>query len=90
MERSVVAAEAQLGISDFDPDGDGWALVARTNGFTDDGPVFSFDSSVTGVVVKVNHPSQGCKTIVLSSLGLVRRGDTRLATVSSTTAGPCT
>jgi hypothetical protein len=29
VERNVAAAEAQLGISDHDPDRDGWAVVGR-------------------------------------------------------------
>jgi hypothetical protein len=63
IERNVVSAEAQIGVSDYDPDKDGWALVGRSNGFTDDGIIHNYDSTITGITVRVAHPTQGCKTL---------------------------
>mgnify|MGYP001795690895 CR=1 FL=1 len=78
IERSIVAAEAQLGVSDFDgDDGDGWAQVARTNGSGHWGSLLGVEI-VDGVPhVVVDHPNKGCIVIVPSHLDTVMKGQSR-------------
>ena len=79
----VVAAEAQLGISDFDPDNDGWSHPARTNGAGQAGPVIAYDFELDPPVVAIDH-HQGCKTPQPARTDTVRAGQTRLFTTSTT------
>ena len=78
VERSVVEATAQLGISDLDPDGDGWSLVGRTNGDGDNGPLARFFMVGSVPHVTTRHAQKGCLELVPRSLGRVSSGQTRL------------
>ena len=89
VERNITASEAQIGVSDYDPDGDGWALVGRTNGAGDNGTYVSLTMNGPVPSVKLNHPSKGCVTITPGTLDLVARGQTRLVTITSTAPGTC-
>jgi hypothetical protein len=90
VERNLHASEAQIGISDFDPDGDGWALVGRTNGAGDNGQYVSITMNGTTPIAKVQHPSKGCITVSPISIELVKRGQTRFVTITSQSPGTCT
>jgi GDSL-like Lipase/Acylhydrolase family len=74
VERNRHAAEAQLGVSDFDPDRDGWALVGRTNGET--------WATVSPVFVEplVLRKGTGCRQFSFDA-STVRRGQTRILTI---------
>jgi hypothetical protein len=89
IERNRNAAEAQIGISDYDPDNDGWAMVGRTNGAGDNGTYFSIAMNAAQPNVRITHPSKGCITVTPNSLTVVRTGETRLVTITATTPGAC-
>jgi hypothetical protein len=90
VERGLNASEAQMGVSDYDSDGDGWALIGRTNGAGDNGQYVSIAMNGTTPVAKVQHPSKGCITIAPISIELVKRGQTRFVTITSQSPGACT
>jgi hypothetical protein len=77
VERNVTQAAAQLGFTDFDPDGDGWALIGRTNGDGDNGPLARFWLVATVPHVSTRHPQKGCLELVPKSLARVTSGQTR-------------
>ena len=83
----VVAAEAQLGISDLDPDDDGWSHVARTNGAGQVGPIVAFDFDLDPPVLAIDH-HPGCKTLQPARTDTVRAGQTRLF-ITRTTQSLC-
>jgi hypothetical protein len=89
VERNLHASEAQIGVSDFDPDGDGWALMGRTNGAGDNGEYVSIAMNGTTPLVKIQHPTKGCITVSPISIELVKRGQTRFVTITSQTPGTC-
>ncbi len=91
IERNRNASEARGGYSDYDPDGDGWALVGRTNGAGDDGVVvgLTIDELTFDVTVRVQHPTRGCLSIGPVSTEFVSRGQTRLAVTRSESPGSC-
>jgi hypothetical protein len=79
IERNVTQAAAQLGIIDFDPDGDGWALVGRSGRAGTSGPIASFRIASDGTpVVSTRHPRKGCIDLAPPTLDVVRSGQTRL------------
>lgn len=89
LERKVSLSSALLGFSDYDPDGDGWALVARTNGDGDNGPVAKF-WLVGGVPrVSTRHPQKGCLELTPQSLAEVRKGQTRFMTEVAQNTANC-
>jgi hypothetical protein len=90
VERGLHASEAQIGVSDYDPDGDGWALIGRTNGAGDNGQYVSIAMNGTTPVVKIQHSSKGCIAISPISIELVKRGQTRFVTITSQSPGTCT
>ena len=86
MERNVALAATQLGVTDIDPDGDGWALVARTNGAGDDGPLARFFEVSGAPFAAVRHHRKGCLTLTPNSLAVVRPGQVRLFSQTRNTA----
>ena len=92
VERSVVAAEAQLGQSDHDPDGDGWSLVGRSNGADEFGAIRSFAVGDGTPRVTITHARSGCIVFEPPTLRTVGVGQTRIvvraADQSSCVASP--
>gem|GEM_PF-6311523 len=80
IERNVEEA----GLGDFDPDGNGWALVGRTNGAADNGELRDFfvEEGVPYAIVFNRSNNQGDRCILLTprSLDVVKKGQTRLMT----------
>ena len=89
LERSVALAASQLGVNDYDPDGDGWALVARTNGDGDNGPAAKFWIVTTVPHVTTRHPQKGCLELTPITLGEVRKGQTRFMTEVAQNTANC-
>jgi hypothetical protein len=89
VERNTTAAEAQIGLSDYDPDSDGWALVGRTNGAGDNGTYFAIATISGQPNVWVTHPSKGCITIKPNSITVVKNGETRFVSITATSPGAC-
>jgi hypothetical protein len=83
LERSVVAAEAQLGRSDHDPDGDGWALVARSNGEGEYGAIRSLHVVGDMPRIVIDHRRTGCLVFEPPTLQTVASGQTRIAVRSA-------
>ena len=78
IERDVTLAGERLGIDDADPDGDGWAVVGRTNGAGDDGLLANSWVDSDGVpYAATRHHKKGCLTLTPSSLAEVRKGQVR-------------
>jgi hypothetical protein len=90
IERNIAVA----GIGDFDGDPvDGWAMVGRTNGASDDGQLRGFfvrDSIPYAIVFNRNN-NVGNRCILLTpvSLSVVRKGQTRLVTNVNNNYVPC-
>ncbi|MFP4435804.1 MAG: ExeM/NucH family extracellular endonuclease [Chloroflexaceae bacterium] len=80
IERNVEEA----GLGDFDPDGNGWALVGRTNGAADNGELRDFfvEEGVPYAIVFNRSNNKGDRCILLTprSLDVVKKGQTRLMT----------
>lgn len=91
VERNVVASEARGGVSDYDDDGDGWAVIGRTNGSQEDGRLVEFTvNATTGVPeVRVQNDQRGCVTLVPASLEAVRGGGARLMNTIAVVPGAC-
>ena len=90
LERSTVAAEAQLGVSDWDPDGDGWSDYARTNGSSGYGVLDRIHAGPQGEVsVWVEHNKKGCQVLVPRRTDTVGKGQTRRLVVSHVLGGTC-
>jgi hypothetical protein len=89
LERNVALAGSQLGFTDYDPDGDGWALVARTNGDGDNGPLAKFWLVSGSPRVSTRHPQKGCLELTPQSLGEVRKGQTRFMTEVAQNTANC-
>jgi len=80
IERNV----AEAGLGDFDPDGNGWALVGRTNGAADNGELRDFfvEEGVPYAIVfnRSNNKGDRCIRLIPRSLDGVKKGQTRLMT----------
>ncbi len=80
IERDVELA----GLNDFDRDGDGWALVGRTNGAGNNGELrgFFMEGTFPYAVVFNNSRNKGnrCILVTPTSLEQVRKGQTRMGT----------
>ena len=64
LDRSTAAAEAQLGVSDWDPDGDGQALFAQTTNARQYGRFVDLTVDAHGgATVRVEHPTRGCQVL---------------------------
>jgi hypothetical protein len=85
VERNVAAA----GLGDLDPDGDGWALVGRTNGAGDNGKLARFWMANNSPQVSTRHPAKGCLTLTPTSLAKVSAGQTRLMTEVAQNTANC-
>ncbi len=81
VERNRNAAEAQLGVSDYDPDGDGWALVGRTNG-----QIWATVSSVFSEPLVLKQGSV-CRHFSFDT-STVRSGQTRIVTTGAQVTCP--
>ncbi len=81
VERNLNASEAQIGVSDYDPDGDGWALVGRTNGQTWTVPSAVFNDPL------VLKKGAVCNQFVIDA-STVRRGQTRILNPGPVAACP--
>ncbi|MEO1059493.1 MAG: hypothetical protein AAFY28_21515, partial [Actinomycetota bacterium] len=79
IERNVAAA-ATLGISDADPNGDGWAVVGRSNGTGDDGTVVNDWITDSAPYAAIRHHKKGCLTLTPADLGPVNVGSVRTLT----------
>lgn len=89
LERNVALAASQLSVNDYDPDADGWALVARTNGDGDNGPVARFWLVSGSPRVTTRHPQKGCLELSPQTLGEVRKGQTRFMTEVAQNTANC-
>jgi hypothetical protein len=88
IERDIAKAASDLGIADFDSDGDGWAVVGRTNGAGDNGPLANFRIDSDGVpFAYVRHHQKGCLELTPRSLDPVRKGQVRLMDQTPDTSG---
>ncbi len=88
--RSTAAAEAQLGVSDWDPDGDGRALFGRTNGAGEYGTLVDFGVRPDGTPeVFVEHRRKGCQVLVPNRTDTVGKGQTRRLVVEEVVGGQC-
>ena len=87
LERNRVAAEAQLGITDYDPDDDGWSNLSRSNGTGTDGQVKSLVIYQGIPHTLVLHPAKGCIALRPNGLNFVRQGETRIAIQTNVPTG---
>jgi hypothetical protein len=94
--RSVAAAEAQLGVSDWNPDGGTEVLYARTNGAGEFGTneyLTSEDRDGDGVaelpVLWAEHGRKGCQRLEPNRTDTVGVGQTRRMVVVDTLGGAC-
>jgi hypothetical protein len=91
VERNVTAAEAQLGISDYDHDGDGWAAVGR---FTTRGALQGWTVGADGrpvVTVRLTATRalpERCQTATVNSVDVVRGTRHRFMTVAPPSTCP--
>ncbi len=95
VERNVAATEAQFGISDWDPDGDGWASYARTDGASAFGTIVDVIATdlngdhVPEPVVRIQHPSKGCRTLRPNRTSPTTHGESRRMVIAQTVSGTC-
>ncbi len=88
IERNVVRAAIELGVTDVDSDGDGWATVGRTNGASDNGPLANFRIDANGTpYAYVRHHQKACLELTPRSLDPVRNGQVRLMDQTADTSG---
>lgn len=89
IERNVALA----GLGDWDPDGDGWALVGRTNGAGDNGTLTGFfvDDGIPYAIVfnRSNNKGDRCIQLTPRSLDVVKKGQVRLQTNVNDNYTPC-
>lgn len=84
-ERVHILRNISTGIGDYDADGDGWALLGRTNGEGENGTLVAFfvDNQVPYAVVKAYSVQKGWhyRLITPPSLEQVKKGQTRITPV---------
>ncbi len=89
IERNVALA----GRGDWDPDRDGWALVGRTNGASNNGNLRGFyvENGVPYAIVFNRSNNQGDRCILLTprSLDVVKKGQVRLQNNVNNNYTPC-
>lgn len=90
IERNVTLAAQELGVSDWDPDNDGWAVVGRSGGAGESGDLANFRIAPDGVpIVSTRHPNKGCVDLVPPNLEPVAKGQTRLLTTVAEDTRTC-
>ncbi|MBL8158863.1 SGNH/GDSL hydrolase family protein [Candidatus Saccharibacteria bacterium] len=78
IERNIVAAEAQLGISDDDENGDGWALLGSSDTTAQEGIFNKLVIINDAPVALYKDASDICKALQPDSLQLVTRAGQKL------------
>lgn len=92
IERNLTAAEAILGKSDYDSDGDGWAMVGHSNSPQTNGLYKRLitqlnQSEQPKPTVLFLHQNKGCTASTPSSLATVKKGEVRLVQLTALMAG---
>ena len=88
--RNVVAAEAILGVSDWDPDGDGRSRYSATTTASTYGRFVDITVGGGGVpTVRVRHVKKGCMLLMPKQTDTVKSGQNRRLTISQTLGGNC-
>ncbi|NQY57764.1 MAG: hypothetical protein HRT86_15015 [Ilumatobacteraceae bacterium] len=89
VERNVVAAEAQLGVSDWDADADGYSAYARTNGSGEYGAFIDLTITDGVPTLRVEHPRKRCQILKPNRTDTVGTSQTRRMVVVDRPGGTC-
>lgn len=87
LERNTTAATKELGYFDYDPDNDGWAIVAHSNDVTTNGSFVKMLMQDAKPYLLFNHPVDGCKALTVSSLEEVKQSDSRVLELTAMPSG---